>query len=153
MTNERGSYYLWLQSNPDPCQSVRAYQRAGSFQVGRCSCLRSLVQHCRLDLRPRGIYFQRTRPRNQESGWLTRRGEYFDNLSGFTGFLQALLTQKQAASKFPQNASHDHANSYPGPFIGIFRDQKLQIYPIRTSPIVFGTHEAVNEIKRDPAEN
>merc|ERR1712212_125845 len=43
--------------------------------MGRCSCLRSPVQHCRLDLRPRGIYFQRTRQRNQNTRMADKKGE------------------------------------------------------------------------------
>ena len=57
--------------------------------------------HCRLDFRPRGIYFQRTRQRNQESGWLTRRGEYFHNLRATAKFLSSSFDPKAGSFKTP----------------------------------------------------
>ena len=65
-------------------------------------------------------------------------------------FFQAILTQKQAASELPQNASHDHANFYPGPCFRVFRNQKCQICSIKLFQMVFGIDKCVYEIERAP---
>ena len=126
--NESGPQELCFQSNPVPCRSVRAYQSARSFQVGRCSCFRSLVQHCRLDLRPRGIYFQRTRQRNQD-GWQESVSTLIIARPFINAFklLRLELEQLQNSHKMPVMIMQIWLLGFVYGFLGIQRAKIVQL--------------------------